>query len=446
MSSPASSVLPSSPARLPRRRAVQLLGTALLPGWLSGAVLAADAPADGAPAGSPDGAAARLIDAQLSPHQAALDLGPVPDAVLTGYVAGVTAALQRTLTRTDLTLATRVLRAHHLQAYAYPAGTIGLSRGMVLALRDESELAALIALQAAHAELRQMTLPPGARDAKQAVVTQAVAASQASAWSPALGIDGRLGTSTLLPVRTEAQAREADTRAMQMLADSGYPAMALSTTLQRLAELRRGQPGLFAAFDLGQPGLDARAASTRLAAEQRHAATRGRPVRRERFIAGTAGLLPAQVAIVDAQTAEQAMLRQEWPFALERLQTALGQQPRDYGLLMRNAQCLQAMGRLREARGHVAAAREVDPDGALACKLGATLALSQRDPAHAWLELESHDRLLPGDPAVVFLKGLTLEALGQAAKAAEHYRAYLGYTTQGQAAQYASAHLKLLGR
>jgi predicted Zn-dependent protease len=427
-----------------------MLGTGLLPACWPGLGHGADAPPDAPPASIPgvipDVAAARLIDAQLSPHQAALDLGAVIDPVLTAYVASITATLQRSLARTDLTLATRVLRAHHLQAYAYPAGSIGLSRGMVLALQDESELAALIALQAAHAELRQMSLPPGARDARQAVVTQAVAASQASAWSPVLGLDGRLGTSTLLPVRTELQGREADARAVQMLADSGYPALSLSTTLQRLADLRGAQPGLFAAFDLGEPGLERRIGLARQAAEARLAATRNRPLRRERFLAGTANLQASQTAIGDAQTAEQAMLRQEWPFALERLQTALAQQPRDHGLLMRTAQCLQAMGRLREARGHVAVAREVDPDAALACKLGATLALAQRDPAHAWLELEAHDRLLPGDPAVVFLKGLTLEALGQPAKAAEHYRAYLGYTGQGQAAQYAVAHLKLLGR
>ncbi|MDP4301969.1 M48 family metalloprotease [Leptothrix discophora] len=431
MSSPESH-LPTLPQR---RRFALLLGAACLP-----RVGRAE------PAPALDSTSARLIDAQLAPMQFALDLGRVADATLTAYVASVTAAIQRSLSRSDLTLSTQVLRAHHLQACVFPAGSIGLSRGLLLALQDESELAALIALQAAHAELRQFSLPAGARDAMQAVVTQAVAASQASAWSPALGLDGKLGASALLPLRSPAQAREADARALQILADSGYPALALAALLQRLAELRRSQPVLFEAFDLGEPGIDSRVAGARQMAEQRHAATRSLPARRERWLAGTVGLQPAQLLVSDAQTAEQAMLRKEWPFALERLQTALAQQPRDHAVLMRTAQCLQAMGRLRDARGHVAAAREADPDAALACKLGATLALAQRDPAHAWLELETHDRLLPGDPAVVFLKGVALEALGRAAQAAEHYRAYLGYTTQGQAAQYASAHLKLLGR
>lgn len=425
---------------LSRRHATLLLGAGLVwPFGLSQAAGEADSQ-------TTDPATARLVDAQLAPAQFALDLGRLPDTPLTAYVASITATLQRHVARTDLTLAVRVLRAHHLQAYAFPAGSIGLSRGMLLTLRDESELAALIALQAAHAEQGRVNLPPGARDARQAVVTQAVAASQASAWSPPLGLDGRLGTSTLLPVRSASQARESDQRALQMLDDAGYPAQALPTLLQRLVDLRRQQPGLLAAFDLGEPALESRVGVARQVAEQRHGATRTRPVRRERWQAATDNLLLGQTAVADAQTAEQAMLRQEWPFALERLQTALAQQPRDHALLMRTGQCLQAMGRLREARGHVAAAREADPDEPLACKLGATLALAQRDPAHAWLELEAHDRLLPGDPAVVFLKGVALEALGQAAKAAEHYRAYLGYTTQGQAAQYAVTHLRLLGR
>ncbi len=431
---------PRGTVALSRRHAAMLLGASLV--WPFGLSQAADE----AGGQTTDLATARLVDAQLAPAQFALDLGRLPDTPLAAYVAAITATLQRHVARTDLTLAVRVLRAHHLQAYAFPAGSIGVSRGMLLALRDESELAALIALQAAHAEQGRVNLPPGARDARQAVVTQAVAASQASAWSPPLGLDGRLGTSTLLPVRSASQAGASDQRALQMLADAGYPAQALPTLLQRLIELRRQQPGLLAAFDLGEPALESRVGVARQVAEQRHGATRTRSVRRERWLAATDNLLLGQTAVADAQTAEQAMLRQEWPFALERLQTALAQQPRDHALLMRTGQCLQAMGRLREARGHVAAAREVDPDEPLACKLGATLALAQRDPAHAWLELEAHDRLLPGDPAVVFLKGVALEALGQAAKAAEHYRAYLGYTTQGQAAQYAVSHLKLLGR
>jgi hypothetical protein len=109
------------------------------------------------------------------------------------------------------------------------------------------------------------------------------------------------------------------------------------------------------------------------------------------------------------------------------------------------AQCLQAMGQVREARGYAVAARDTYPAEAQAHKLAATLALAQRDPAAAWQDLEAHDRLLAGDPGVVFLKGVTLEALGQGKRAAEHYRAYLGYTGQGQAAQYAAARLKLLG-
>jgi beta-barrel assembly-enhancing protease len=435
----------SGGATMSRRHVAALLGTALLSPWCPAGAATGTGTGSGQEKG-PDSATARLVDAQLAPMQFALDLGRVPDTVLGAYVAGITANLQRHLARTDLTLAVRVLRAHHIQAYAYPAGSIGLTRGMLLTLQDEAELAALIALQAAHAEQGRVNLPAGAVDARQAVVTQAVAASQASAWAPPLGLDGRLGASTLLPQREAAAAREADLRALQMLADAGYPAHALPMLLQRLADLRRQQPGLLAALDLGEPALDNRAIGARQAADLRHAQTRGRPARRERWLAGSDGLQQARTLIGDVQTAEQAMLRQEWPFALERLQTALAQQPRDHGVLMRTAQCLQAMGRLREARGHVAAAREVDPDEPLACKLGATLALAQRDPAHAWLELEAHDRLLPGDPAIVFLKGIALEALGQAAKAAEHYRAYLGYTTQGQAAQYASSHLRLLGR
>jgi hypothetical protein len=52
---------------------------------------------------------------------------------------------------------------------------------------------------------------------------------------------------------------------------------------------------------------------------------------------------------------------------------------------------------------------------------------------------------LPGDPGVLFLKGVSLDVMGQGRQAAEHYAAFLRVTQQGGAAQHAAARLKALG-
>jgi hypothetical protein len=78
-------------------------------------------------------------------------------------------------------------------------------------------------------------------------------------------------------------------------------------------------------------------------------------------------------------------------------------------------------------------------------KLGATLKLGLRDPAAAYADLQAFDRALPGDPGVVFLKGVSLEGMGQQRQAAEQYAAYLRITQQGAAAQHAAARLQAMG-
>jgi thioredoxin-like negative regulator of GroEL len=179
--------------------------------------------------------------------------------------------------------------------------------------------------------------------------------------------------------------------------------------------------------------------------ERLHGGSRGRDPRREAFVAGTASLSRLRPLIEACQDGERALTLKAWPQAERRFRAALELQPADYAAHLRLAQTLHALGRTREARTHAVAARDAYPQEAQARKLAAALALAQRDPAAAWQDLDAHDRLLPGDPGVVFLKAVALEALGQGKRAAEHYEAYLGYTARGQAAQYAQTRLRLLG-
>jgi tetratricopeptide (TPR) repeat protein len=109
------------------------------------------------------------------------------------------------------------------------------------------------------------------------------------------------------------------------------------------------------------------------------------------------------------------------------------------------AQCLHGMGRTAEARSYAQTARALYPQEAQAVKLSATLRLAQRDPAGAVADLDTFERLLPGDPGTVFLKGTAYEAMGQRPRAAEHFQRYLKLEPSGQAAGYAQQRLKAWG-
>jgi predicted Zn-dependent protease len=387
----------------------------------------------------------RALDAQQAPQQFSLDLGALQDSAVNNYVGQVGFALQAQVARRGLPYSYRVLNAHHLNAYVFPAGALGITRGLLIELQDEAELAALIGQQLGHVNARHAALSQAADSVAQAVVTNTVASSQESAWTPPIGLAGQIGASALIPSYSAQQVREADSLGLQYLAGARYPALGMVTLQQRLVAAQQQQPGLLAAMWAAQPMSTERSDAVRRQAQTLYAGSAANSTQRERFMDSTASLRRLRPLIEACKNGELALARKALPEAQAQFKSALDMLPQDYAANLRMAQCLQAMGQVREARAFAVAARDAYPQEAQAHKLAATLALAQRDPAAAWQDLDAHDRLLPGDPGVVFLKGVTLEAMGQSKRAAEHYQAYLGYTEQGQAAQYAAARLKLLG-
>lgn len=159
----------------------------------------------------------------------------------------------------------------------------------------------------------------------------------------------------------------------------------------------------------------------------------------------TAALRALKPTIDACKAGETAMAKKDLPGAQRQFETALQRTPRDYAANVRMGQCLQAQGKLADARRYADTARRVYPEEAQAMKLAATLDLGLRQPAAAYENLQAFDRALPGDPGIGFLKGVALEGMGEQRRAAEQYAAFLRTTQQGEAAQYAASRLKAWG-
>lgn len=396
------------------------------------------------------------VDAELAPHQFSLDLGLVPDGDVHQYVEQVGRALQAVTDPASLPCTCRVTNAHHLNAYAFPGGTIGLTRGLLLALEDETELAALLAQQLAHLALGHVQQALPRSEVRKRLLATTVAASQESAWVPTLGLTAPLGDSPLLAHFTTEQEVAADALAVRLLARAGQLPQALPRLLDRLAQRAGRHPALLAGLMARHPLDDARRQAARVAAQQAaHQAAHpvdggGSPAARRRNEAARwaeqlAWLQRQRGALEACQLGELAMLEHNPAQAQAHFEAALAASPTDYASLVRLSQSLQAQGQTREAAPLADAARSQHPREAQAHRLAATLYLGLRDGAKAWLALEQYDRLLPGDPGVIFLQGVALESLGRTRHAAEHYRSYLRVTQEGQAAHYALSRVKALG-
>ncbi len=389
----------------------------------------------------------REVDRQQSPHQFSQDLGAVQDEGINRYVDEVADRLQPHVQRPDMPYSTRVLGANYVNAYTFPAGAMGITRGIMTELQDESELAALIGHEMGHVNARHAAQRQGqALLAQVAVVTVAVvAAAGDSRWAPAVAIGGMIGASALLASYSRDNEREADALGQGYLVKAGYPAGGMTRLHQLLVAEQKSRPGLLETMFSSHPMSDERLQTARRLADTTYAASASAPAGRERFMDRTASLRRIKPTIDACQNGELAMGRKALAEAQGQFETALRATPRDYPANVRMAQCLAAQNRLQEARRYADAARQIYPQEAQAAKLGASLKLGLRDPGGAYQDLEAYDRLLPGDPGTRFLKGVAQEGMGNQGAAAREYATFLQGGAQGQAAGYAQGRLKAWG-
>ncbi|WP_119157124.1 M48 family metalloprotease [Caldimonas tepidiphila] len=387
----------------------------------------------------------RRVDAQQAPHQFSQDLGPVQDAQLNDYVGEVGRRLQAQVQRPQLPYSWRVLNANYVNAYTFPAGAVGVTRGIVTELHNEAQLAALLGHELGHVNARHAAQRQGKALIAQSALLGLQLASGDSGWAPLIGLGGQIGASALLANYSRQDEREADALGQDYLVRAGYPAGGMTALHQTLVDHERLQPSLLETMFSSHPMSTERRDAARWRAEGDYAASARLSPQRERFMDRTASLRRLRPTIEACKLGETAMARKAPQAAQSHFANALRLTPQDYAANLRMAQCLQAQGRTHEAQRYAEAARSVYPQEAQAHKLAAVLSLSQREPARAHALLDHYDRLLPGDAGVVFLKGVTLEGMGRRHQAAQHYEAFLRQGSEGAAARFSAARLKEWG-
>jgi hypothetical protein len=96
----------------------------------------------------------KQIDRVNSPHQFSADYGPIQDKQLSDYIADVGRSVSKVTHRTNMPYRFIPLNAAYVNAYTFPAGSIGITRGILLELENEAALAALIGHELGHVNAR----------------------------------------------------------------------------------------------------------------------------------------------------------------------------------------------------------------------------------------------------------------------------------------------------
>ncbi len=387
----------------------------------------------------------KQADAQVAPHQFSQDLGAIQDEAVNRYVAGVGQRMGALTHRPQLPYSYRVLNANYVNAYTFPGGAMGVTRGILADLDDEAQLAALLGHELGHVNARHAAQRQGQNLIAQAALAGLNVAAQNADWGGLMNIGGQIGASALLASYSREHEREADALGQEYLVKAGYPATGMVRLHQLLVAEEKTAPSLLQTMFSTHPMSSERMQAAQAAADSRYRISNSLDARRERFMDSTASLRRIRPTIEACKNGETAMAAKQYAKAQAEFQTALAKTPRDYASNLRMAQCLQAQGQTARAVSYADSAREIYPQEAQAYKLAGVLALQQRDAGRAFQHLDRFDRLLPGDAGITFLKGVSLEGMGDRRAAAQHYAAYLRQSQQGNAAQYSYNRLKAWG-
>lgn len=387
----------------------------------------------------------KQVDRQVAPHQFSQDMGPVQDGELNRYVNSVGVRMQQTTHRPAMPYSYRVLNANYINAYTFPGGAIGVTRGIMTELDNESELAALLGHEMGHVNARHAAQRQGQGLLAQVAVAGLAVATSDSQWGGLATIAGQVGSSALLSSYSRDNEREADALGQEYMVRSGYPASGMVQLHGLLVREAKEQPSLLETMFSSHPMSGERMATAKSLADSRYAASLKASPQRERYMDNTAKLRQMKPTIDACKNGETAMSKKRLPEAQSRFAEAISASPRDYAANLLMARCLNAQGKSGEATRFAETARAIYPQEAQAHKLVGVLKLGQRDPSGAFQAFDQFDRLLPGDPGISFLKAVSLEGSGNQRAAAEHYSRFLRAGAQGKPADYARTRLKSWG-
>ena len=166
-----------------------------------------------------------------------------------------------------------MLNANYVNAYTFPAGAMGLTRGIVAEMGSEAELAALLGHEMCHVNARHAAQRQGQALVAQVAVMGAVVAAGDSAWAPLVGIGSQIGASALLANYSRDNEREAYALGQQYLVAAGYPAEGMVRLHALLIDGHEKRPNLLETMFASHPMSSERRDSAAREAQTRYAAS-----------------------------------------------------------------------------------------------------------------------------------------------------------------------------
>ncbi|MGD8266996.1 MAG: M48 family metalloprotease [Desulfobacterales bacterium] len=379
------------------------------------------------------------VDRQHAPKQISADYGVTQDRQLEDYIARTGKRLVPATHRPQMPYRFMVVNATYVNAYAFPGGSIAATRGILLKLDNEAELAALLGHELGHVNARHTAQQMSKATLTQALVggAAAMAGTQSEVFGDLAGQLGAIGAGALLASYSRDNEREADDLGLRYMAAAGYNPEGFEGLMDMLRSLNRHRANAVELLFATHPMSEERYQTAIQAIRTNYPDAKGKPLYRERYRDHTAGLRRMAGAIEAMQNGEKEMAGQRFGAAEKQFHRALKQAPRDYSAHLLMAKCQYAQKRFARAEEYAREAQQIYPQEAQAHLIAGLAQLQNQNYAEAYASFEDFDRMLPGNPDLLFLRGLAQEGMQRREEAARFYMSYLRVVRQGAPAQHA---------
>ncbi len=379
------------------------------------------------------------IDTSTAPHQFSADYGAIQNPALNAYIDGVGKQVASLSHRPNMPYSFRALNAVHVNAYTFPAGSAGVTRGILLSMEDEAELSALLGHEIGHVNYRHMASRQSKAMMSQLALLAVVAAvdTKYKKYTALAAGLGALGSGLVLAQYSQHDERQADESGQAYMVKAGYNPDGMVHLMERLVALNQHEPSaLEVMFATHPPSVERYDTAVRRSATV-YAPFHNQKTSRERYMDLTSPIRAQKDAIVAMQNGMEAMGANNIPEAERQYTAALALQPQDYAGLLTMAKIQLAQKRYPQARDYANRARVAYPEEPQARQVCALSAVNLRQYDAAYADFDAYDRTLPGNPMLAFYKGFTLEQMGKKELAAGEFQRYMQTDSSGEHSEYA---------
>ncbi|HEC85991.1 MAG: peptidase M48 Ste24p [Candidatus Parabeggiatoa sp. nov. 1] len=385
------------------------------------------------------------LDKEHSPHQFSTDYGPLQDQPLNDYISEVGHKMADFSHRPQMPYSFRGVNATYVNAYAFPGGSIAATRGILIALQNEAELAALLGHELGHVNARHTA----SRMSKGMLIgvglalgTAVVSTSEKYGQLAQLAVLlGQFGAGLLLAHYSRDDERQADALGMQYMTKAGHSPEGMVGLMELLNTISKHKPSVVETMFATHPMSSERYQTAMTAADTTYQSMKTLPVNRDRYMEKTAKLRRDKKAIEAMQQGETKMATEQFRPASRQFKKALKHAPNDYTALAMMTKCQLAQEKPNEARQYAMQAKQVYPAEAQAHHLNGIANMMKNQFDAAYQDFDTYEQMLPGNPNTVFLKGTVLEGMQNKPAAAAEYNRYLKMSRQGGQAEYAAQRL-----